>query len=67
VKRWVLVVLWFAALFVWNIVTKWSVHPDASFGYKCLEAIGYMTSLIELLLSAVVMLVIWKQKPLSER
>jgi hypothetical protein len=66
-----LVVLWFALQFVWNLTTKQSPDPDAGFGFHCLYAIGYMTTPIQLLLSAAAMVVIWKRawsrKSLAER
>jgi len=70
-KRWILVVLWFVALFVWNLITKDSRHPELGLGYKCLESLSYMTSPMQILASVVALIVIWKQpwkrKPLAER
>lgn len=66
-KRWVLIMLGFVGLLLWNIITQWSIHPNAGFGYRTLEAVGRMTSPIQLFLLAVVVLAAWKRKPLSER
>jgi len=71
VKRWMLVLAWFALQFVWNFLTKPTPNPDGDFLYKCLVAIGAMTSPIELFGSLIAMVIIWKQpwkrKPLADR
>jgi hypothetical protein len=70
-KRFGLVVLWFALQFAWNLITKQSSNPDAGFVNRCLEAVGYMTTPLQLLLSAAAMVAIWKRvwqrKSLAER
>jgi hypothetical protein len=69
-NRFGIAVLWFVLLFVWNLVTKTSPDP-AGFGYRCLDAVSDMTTPLELLLSAIAMVAIWKQvwkrKSLAER
>ena len=70
-KRWVLIVLWLVALFVWNLVTNDFHHPALGFGYRCLEALEQMTTPVHLLVFIAGVVVIWKQpwkrKPLEER
>jgi hypothetical protein len=68
-KRFGLVVLWFALQFAWNLITKQSSNPDAGFVNRCLEAVGYMTTPLQLLLSAAAMVAIWKRvwQSLAER
>lgn len=70
-KRFGLVVLWFVLLFAWNFITKQPSDPDAGTVNRCLEAVGYMTTPLQLLLSAAAMVAIWKRvwnrKSLAER
>jgi hypothetical protein len=64
-----LAVLWFSLLFAWNLLTKQSPDPGVGFSYRCLVAIGNMTTAIQLLLSTAVMVGIWgrNRKSLAER
>ncbi|MGB6823392.1 MAG: hypothetical protein WBE21_15045 [Candidatus Acidiferrales bacterium] len=88
-KRWFLCVLWFVALFIWNMVAQRHQYSDAALVHglhvhevlalgagvngtgtfkQVMEAIGYMTSPVELLISALVVLVVLtKRKPLADR
>jgi len=70
-KRWILVLLWFVTLFVWNLLANESRHPEFGFLYHCLEALSLMTTPAKILVFIVGVVVIWKQpwkrKPLAER
>jgi len=59
-NRFGVAVLWFVLLFAWNLVTKTSPDVDG-FVYRCLDAVSDMTTPLELLLSAIAMVAIWKQ------
>ncbi len=69
-KRWQAIFLWFAVLFLFNLVTQYN---DGGYGvtYAALNAVGRMTSPVQLLLTVVAMVVIWKRvwqrKTLAER
>jgi hypothetical protein len=69
--RWLLIVLWIAALFVWSLAFAPSKHPEFGFGYHSREALCQMTTPAKLLVLVVGTVVIWKQpwkrKPLAER
>jgi hypothetical protein len=69
-NRFGVAVLWFVLLFAWNLFTKTSPDPDG-FAYRCLDAMSDMTTPVQLLLSAVAMVAIWKhvwkRKSLAER
>ncbi len=69
-NRLILVVGWFCVQFAWNLTTKPSSDPGAGAVYRCLEAIGQMTSPIEIIASIVALALIWKggnRKSLAER
>ncbi len=70
-KRWILILLWFAVQFAWNLATKNTLSPDGTFLHRCLTALSYMTSPVQILTSIVAVVVIWKRiwkrKPLAER
>ena len=59
-KRWLLIALWFVVLFAWNLIVKPSLHPDFGFAYRCLEALGQMTSPAKILIFVAGVVVIWK-------
>lgn len=69
VKRWMLVVVWFVLQFLWNLLTKTGV--DHFFLEKCLIAVEYMAAPIQIIASAIALIVIWKQpwkkKPAPEQ
>ena len=68
VRRWWLIVGWFVVLYLWQMWAVWSA--EASSGYNALRALGRMTTPLNLLLSAVVVVLIlrWgKRKPLADR
>jgi hypothetical protein len=64
-NRGLLIIGWFALLMAWNIVTHWTENTDKSYLYILLQALGYLTTPIELLLSAAVIsgIVFSKRKP----
>jgi hypothetical protein len=70
-NRFGFVVLWFALQFVWNLITKQLPDLDGGFGYRCLVALTYMTTPIQILATIIAMVAIWKQvwkrKSLAER
>jgi hypothetical protein len=68
-SKWLLVLGWFAVLLVFNIASRWSQNADKNGLFIFLEAVGYLTSAWELVLSAVVvsLAVFSKRKPMAER
>jgi hypothetical protein len=66
-----LVVLWFALQFAWNLITKQPSDINESFGFRCVDALSYLTTPIQLLTSIIAMVAIWKRvwnrKSLAER
>jgi hypothetical protein len=70
-NRFGLVVLWFALLFVYNLITKHPSDINESFGFRCVDALSYLTTPIQLLASIIAMVAIWKRvwnrKSLAER
>jgi hypothetical protein len=70
-KRFGLVVLWFALQFVWNLITKQAPDPDGGMVYRSLVAVSQMSSPVELIATIIAMVAIWKRvwqrKSLAER
>jgi hypothetical protein len=67
--RWLWVLAWFAALLVFNVASHWNQNADKNALYVFLEALGQMTSPVQLLLSAVIVsgIAFSKRKPMAER
>jgi 1,4-dihydroxy-2-naphthoate octaprenyltransferase len=67
--RWLWVLVWFAALLVFNAANHWNQNADKNTLYVFLEALGWMTSPVQLLLSAAVIsgIAFSKRKPMAER
>lgn len=57
-KRWVLVLVWFALQCLWNFVFKTSA--DHVFAARLLVAVESMLAPIQILVWAVALLIIWK-------
>ena len=68
-SKWLLVLGWFAVLMVFNIASHWSQNADKNSLFIFLEAVGYLTSAWELVLSAVVVsfVLLSKRKPMADR
>jgi hypothetical protein len=67
--RGLLVTSWFAALFTYNVASHWSQNGDKNLLFVLLEALGNLTTPVELLISAVVVsgIAMAKRKPMAER
>jgi hypothetical protein len=68
-NRGLLIIGWFALLIAWNIATHWTENTGNNGLYIFLQALGYLTTPIELLLSAAVIsgIVFSKRKPMGDR
>jgi len=68
-SKWLLVLVWFAILMAYNIASHWSQNADKNGMFIFLEAVGYLTSAWELVLSAVVICLVAfsKRKPMADR
>jgi hypothetical protein len=68
-KRWVLVVVWFVLLFVWNFATKLSFAEAHLLTERILVAFEYMLAPIEIIASILAVVAIykisWKKRPLT--
>jgi hypothetical protein len=60
---------WFAVLLVFNVVSHWNQNANNSALYVFLQALGQITSPVQLLLSAVIVsgIALSKRKPMAER
>lgn len=65
--RGLLIFGWFVVLFVYNAATHWVENSDKNLLFVVLQAISYLTSPSNLVLSAVVIAIILsKRKPKSD-
>jgi hypothetical protein len=58
---------WFICLFTWNLVSDWTRYENFNMLARILAAVGDITSPVEFFLSAIVLVILWKRKPLAER
>jgi hypothetical protein len=67
--RWLWILAWFAALLVFNVLLHWTQNAGQNALYVFLEALGQITSLVQLLLSVVVVLgiALSRRKPMADR
>lgn len=67
--RWLWIPAWFAALLVFNVVFHWTQFADKNALYVFLDALGEITTPIELFLSVVVILgiALSRRKPMADR
>ncbi|HYL86528.1 MAG TPA: hypothetical protein VE263_20050 [Candidatus Angelobacter sp.] len=67
--RWLWILAWFLALLVFNVAHHWNQNADKNALYIFLEALGWITSPVQFVLSAVVVsgIVLSKRKPMAER
>jgi hypothetical protein len=67
--KWLLVLGWFAILMAFNVASHWSQNADNNALYIFLQAIGYLTSPLELGLSVAVIsgIIFSKRKPIADR
>jgi hypothetical protein len=68
-RKALLILGWFAVLMAFNIASHWSENTDKNALYIVLQAIGDMTSPLQLVLSvgAICFIVISKREPMAER
>jgi len=59
-RHWMLVVGWFALLFVWNFATKTSLAEDHSFIERCVISVEYLLAPIEIIASIAAFVAIGK-------
>jgi hypothetical protein len=65
--RWLLIAAWFVALFVFNVAYHWSQNSGQTPLYITLAGLGAMTTPLQLLLSAAVVIGLMKRKPMADR
>jgi Na+/citrate or Na+/malate symporter len=67
--RGLLIFGWFAVLLIYNAASHWSENANKNLLFVLLQAIGYITTPMQLILSAVVVsgIILSKRKPMSER
>jgi hypothetical protein len=67
--RWLWILGWLVALLVFNVASHWKQKVDKNALYVFLEGLGWITSSVQLVLSAVVIsgIVFSKRKPMPER
>jgi hypothetical protein len=67
--RGLLIFGWFVALLIYNAASHWSENADKNLLFVLLQAISYITSPLQLVLSTVVVsaIILSKRKPMSER
>jgi hypothetical protein len=59
-KKWMLIVGWFALLLAWNFATKTSMGGDHSLIERGFLSIEYLLSPYEIIVSIIALVLIWK-------